>query len=268
MRNSKAARRFLTEAPQVITYDFGISETTDQRAILFADVCESTRIYETLGDTRALELINRLFTALEREVAAAGGVTVKTLGDGMVCQFREPDDGYRAACKMQEAVANLLPSSEPTLKISIGYTYGAVVLKDADVFGDTVNVCARLVSLANAAQVLTTRQTVDALSPPLRERCRELYATKVRGRAGEVMVCEVMWRLDPETTRINDVDRDLAPQAAWSWVLKLTHAGESHVVLNYAPTSMVAGAMLTLLAFGSTLLVLTLQWRKARRTPE
>ena len=47
-------------------------------------MCESTRIYETLGDTRALELINRLFGALEREVAAAGGVTVKTLGDGMV----------------------------------------------------------------------------------------------------------------------------------------------------------------------------------------
>jgi len=46
------------------------------------------------------------------------------------------------------------------------------------------------------------------------------------------------------------------------------NAGESHVVLNYAPTSMVAGAMLTLLAFGGTLLVLTLQWRKARRTPE
>ena len=87
-RNSKAAKRFLTERPQVITYDFGISETTEQRAILFADVCESTRIYETLGDTRALELINRLFAALQREVEAAGGVTVKTLGDGMVCQFR------------------------------------------------------------------------------------------------------------------------------------------------------------------------------------
>jgi len=198
-------------------------------------VCESTRIYETLGDTRALELINRLFAALEREVGAAGGVTVKTLGDGMVCQFREADEGYRAACKMQEAVANLTPSAEPTLRISIGYTYGPVVLKDADVFGDTVNVCARLVSLANPAQVLTTRQTVDALSEPLRERCRELYATKVRGRAGEVMVCEVMWRLDPETTRINDLAREAVPQAAWTWVLKLTHSGESFVVDETTP---------------------------------
>jgi len=234
-RNSKAAKKFLTEPPQVITYDFGISETTEQRAILFADVCESTRIYETLGDTRALELINRLFAALQREVEAAGGVTVKTLGDGMVCQFRESDDGYRAACKMQEAVVNLAPSNEPNLKISIGYTYGPVVLKDADVFGDTVNVCARLVSLANAAQVLTTRQTVDALSPILRERCRELYATQVRGRAGEVMVCEVMWRLDPETTRINDVERDAMPQAAWIWILKLTHSGESFIVDEATP---------------------------------
>ena len=234
MRKSSAAKSFLTEAPQVITYDFGISETSEQRAILFADVCESTRIYETLGDTRALELINRLFAALEREVEAAGGITVKTLGDGMVCQFREPDDGYRAACKMQEAALNLAPSTEPTLKISIGFTYGPVVLKDTDVFGDTVNVCARLVSLANPAQVLTTRQTVDALSEPLRERCRELYAAKVRGRATEVTVCEVMWRLDPETTRINDVG-ELVPQAAWTWILKVTHAGESFVVDEATP---------------------------------
>ncbi|HET7363753.1 MAG TPA: adenylate/guanylate cyclase domain-containing protein [Burkholderiales bacterium] len=212
-----------------------MSETTEQRAILFADVCESTRIYETLGDTRALELINRLFAALEREVSAAGGVTVKTLGDGMVCQFHEADDGYRAACKMQEAVANLAPSSEPTLRISIGCTYGPVVLKDTDVFGDTVNVCARLVSLANPAQVLTTRQTVDALSPPLRERCRELYATKVRGRATEVMVCEVIWRFDPETTRVNDAPGDVQPQPNATWILKLTHAGESFVVDEVTP---------------------------------
>ena len=235
MRNSSAAKSFLTEAPQVITYDFGISETTDQRAILFADVCESTRIYETLGDTRALELINRLFAALEREVGAAGGVTVKTLGDGMVCQFREPDDGFRAACKMQEAALSLAPSTEPSLKISIGYTYGPVVLKDTDVFGDTVNVCARLVSLANPAQVLTTRQTVDALSEPLRERCRELYAAQVRGRASEVMVCEVIWRLDPETTRVNEFFGDAQPQAKWTWILKLTHAGESHIVDEATP---------------------------------
>jgi adenylate cyclase len=223
-------RQFLTERNVVITYYFGISETTDQRAILFADVCESTRIYETIGDAKALGLINRLFKALDKQVNTHGGVTVKTLGDGMVCQFRDPDAAFRAACGMQEATARLGSEGGEVLKIKVGYTYGPVVLKDRDVFGDTVNVCARLVSLANPAQILTTRQTVGALPEGSRSRCRELYATKVRGRSGEVMVCEVLWKSDPDATRINTVSMQTTPKANWNWILKLTYAGETFVV--------------------------------------
>ena len=159
-----------------------------------------------------------------------GGVIVKTLGDGMVCEFREPDAAFRAACAMQEAAGRVDAKDKGGLKIKVGYTFGPVVLKDNDVFGDTVNVCARLVSLANPQQVLTTRQTVDALSDALRARCRELYATKVRGRQGEVMVCEVAWRSDPDQTRVNTLGLDSSPKAGWSYVLKLTYAGETHTV--------------------------------------
>ena len=225
MRNSSRAKSFLTERPKVITYDFGISETTDQRAILFADVCESTRLYESIGDTSALGLINRLLKLLDQEVNKNGGITVKKLGDGVVSQFREAEEAFHAACAMQEATAGFAP--EPALKIKIGYTYGPVVIKDRDVFGDTVNVCARLVSLAGPSQVLTTRPTVASLPAPLQLRCRELYATRVRGRTSEITVCEVLWRPDPDTTRVNEAGD--APKAAWNWVLKLTHAGETFV---------------------------------------
>ncbi len=153
-----------------------------------------------------------------------GGVIVKTLGDGMVCEFREPDAAFRAACGMQEATGRVDAKDKGGLKIKVGYTYGPVVLKDRDVFGDTVNVCARLVSLANPRQVLTTRPTVDSLSPDLRGRCRELYATKVRGRQGEVMVCEVLWRADPDQTRVDTLGTDTSPRATWTYVLKLTRA--------------------------------------------
>jgi len=207
-----------------------ISEKSEQRAILFADVCESTSIYEKLGDTKALALINALFMALDKEVNGNGGVIVKTLGDGMVCEFREPDAAFRAACGMQEATGRVDAKDKGGLKIKVGYTYGPVVLKDRDVFGDTVNVCARLVSLGNPQQVLTTRQTVDALSPDLRSRCRELYATKVRGRQGEVMVCEVLWRSDPDQTRVDALGTDTSPRATWTYVLKLTHAGETFTI--------------------------------------
>jgi adenylate cyclase len=205
-----------------------MEETSGRRAILFADVCDSTTIYEAIGDAKALALVNRLFKLLDKQVNSNGGTTVKTLGDGMVCQFREADAAFHAACGMQEAAAKLGSDVKPGLKIKVGYTYGPVLVKDRDVFGDTVNVCARLVAIANPAQVLTTKQTVEALPPGLRGRTRELYATKVRGRASPVTVCEVMWRADPDVTRVDG--SELVPQGKAAWVLKLTHAGETYVV--------------------------------------
>ena len=153
---------------------------------------------------------------------------VKTLGDGMVCQFSEPDAAFNAACAMQAAAVGVSAPGARKLAIKIGYTYGPVVPKVSDVFGDTVNLCARLVALANPGQVLSTQQTVEALSAGLRKRCRALYATKVRGRAGQVTVCEVLWRTDPDVTELTLTQESLA--RASQWVLKLTYGGDSFTV--------------------------------------
>jgi len=168
---------------------------------------------------------------LERQVQAAGGVVVKTVGDGIICQFDEPDAAFRAACELQQATAELGAGDRTPLRIKVGYNYGPVVLAQSDVFGDTVNVCARLMSLANPAQVLTTRQTVDALSPALRGRCRNLYETQIRGRGVPVVVCEVMWRSDADLTKVDLSQSELAAAAGGGeWVLKLSYAGESYLV--------------------------------------
>src|SRR5205814_5693941 len=157
------------------------------------------------------------------------GSVVKTLGDGMVCQFATPDAALRAACEMQEAtVAMTSPTLRRELAIKVGFTYGPVLPKGGDVFGDTVNLCSRLVGLANAQQVLTTQQTVDALSPGLRKRCRTLPPTKVRGRAAEVAACEVLWRADADITALNLTRETLAK--ATQWVLRLSYGQEAFTV--------------------------------------
>lgn len=159
---------------------------------------------------------------------AVGGEVVKTLGDGMICEFREPDPAFRAACEMQQAAADLGAGDPASLKIKIGFNFGPVLVTEDDVFGDTVNVCARLVSLANPSQVLTTRQTVDALSPRLRVRCRDLYETQIRGRGVPVTVSEVIWRADADLTKVDLTHAELAGEG--DWVLKLSYAGDSFVV--------------------------------------
>ena len=201
-----------------------IAESGSRRAILFADVCDSTAIYETLGDTRALALVNRVFAMLAKKVKAARGAVVKTLGDGMVCQFASADAAFRAACEIQAGV-KAMSTQRGKLAIKVGFNYGPVVPKGDDVFGDTVNVCSRLVERANKGQVLSTQQTVDGLSPGLRKRCRSLYTTKLRGRAEPVAVCEILWRSDPDVTEVNLTQETLARAA--QWVLKVRYGGET-----------------------------------------
>jgi hypothetical protein len=204
---------------------------TAQRAVLFVDVTDSTRIYESLGDARAHALINHLLGLLGTVAAKHGGAVVKTLGDGMVCAFPLPDHAFQAACDMQAAAPDAAPER---LAIKIGFTFGPVVLSGGDVFGDTVNVCARLVALANADQVLTTQQTVDALTPGLRTRCRQMFPIRVRGRHEEIIACNVLWRIDPDLTEIN-----LARAAVTrtrETVLKLSRAGQMYIVRSTGPS--------------------------------
>jgi adenylate cyclase len=202
---------------------------TAQRAVLFADVTDSTRIYETIGDRAALALIDQLLGLLDKAAAGRGGTVVKKLGDGMVVAFPTADEACRAACDMQLAALST-PAARPAdrLAIRIGFTFGPVVLSEGDVFGDTVNVCSRLVALANPEQVLTTHQTVAAMAPALRARCRELFPIRVRGRHEEIIACNVQYREDLDATETNMTRAALMRER--ELVLKITYQGELRVV--------------------------------------
>ena len=205
-----------------------------QRAVLFVDVTDSTKLYESLGDTVALALINGVFARLDKVIAKYTGLVVKTLGDGIICVFDDPDNAFRAACEIQTTVHAAAQGTRNRLQLKIGFTYGPVILSKGDVFGDTMNVCSRLVVLANPEQILTSAQTVDALSPGLRSRCRALFPTRIKGKADEVAVSEVMWRYDPAVTETNLTRADFAKATQMS--LKLIYRGNIFVVNRSRPT--------------------------------
>jgi adenylate cyclase len=204
-----------------------------QRAVLFVDVTDSTKIYESLGDSVALALINGLFARLDKIVAKFAGMVVKRLGDGMICTFLDPDNAFRAACEIQSSVNAAAQGTHNRLQLKVGFTHGAVILSEGDVFGDTMNVCARLVALANPDQILTSAQTVEALAPGLRTRCRALFPTRLKGKTDEVAVSEVLWRYDPAVTETNLARASFAQAAQMS--LKLIYRGNIFVLGRTRP---------------------------------
>jgi adenylate cyclase len=201
---------------------------SERRAILFVDIVDSTGLYDVLGDEQALTVVNLLFGAFTGKVAAASGIVIKTLGDGMVCQFGSADSAFRAACAMQTTAQQIAPRVPGRLAVKVAFNYGPVVIKGGDVFGDTVNVCARLNALANPGQILTTGQSFAALSRTLMLRCRPLYPVKVKGRAEPVSVYDVPWRFDPDLTETSMQVEAL--QRTGRWVLKLSYGGETFEV--------------------------------------
>jgi len=200
-----------------------------QRAVLFVDIAGSTRIYESLGDTRALELIADLFGHLDKAAASHGGAVVKRLGDGMVYAFAAPAEACEAACAMQLATQSAAADGgSAPVAIRAGFNFGPVVISEGDVFGDTVNLCSRLVALANPGQILTTQVTMAALPMRLHPRCRALFPIRARGRDDEVLVCDVQYRFDPDLTATNFERAALARQR--ETVLRITCQGEARVV--------------------------------------
>jgi adenylate cyclase len=127
---------------------------------------------------------------------------VKTIGDEVMAVFGAPDAAAAAAAEMQVAVDSLPPVANNKLGLRIGFHFGPVLQENDDVFGDTVNLAARLVAQAVKGQIITTSATADMLPPPLRGMTRDLYAINVKGKAEEISLCEVIWKRHDEDTTV------------------------------------------------------------------
>jgi adenylate cyclase len=171
-----------------------------QVAVLFANVSDSARLYESEGDEAAMEAIARCVDQLRQSAESSDGRVVKTIGDGVMAVFPTPDAAAIAASSMQYAIEALPPVGEDKLGVRIGFHYGPVIQNDDDIFGDTVNLAARLAERAGGSQIITSRETSERLGPMFSSFKRPPHAIHVRGRAEEVEVCELIWRQAAELT--------------------------------------------------------------------
>ena len=171
-----------------------MSQPDTELAVLFADVSGGTRLYEKLGNAQALVAVARCLDLVRAVCEGRSGRVVKTIGDEAMTVFRSVDETAEAAAEVQAKLAELAPVGGTRLAMRIGFHLGPAIEAEGDVFGDCVNVAARMVALAKAGQVITSSETVAALSPWLRSRFRELDSLTVKGKAQDVRICELLWQ--------------------------------------------------------------------------
>jgi class 3 adenylate cyclase len=184
-----------------------------QVAVLFADVSGSTKLYESEGDKAAMGAIALCIDQMTRTAVSSGGRVVKTIGDEIMAVFSNPDEAAYAASSMQHAIDALPPVGATKLGVRIGFHYGPVIQNDNDIFGDTVNLAARLVEQAGRSQIIISRETSDLLGPVFRSFKRPLYAIHVKGKAEDVELCELIWRQADDVTMFTAARTNTKPNS-------------------------------------------------------
>ena len=179
------------------------SQQTRMMAVLFADICGSTALYDQLGNEAALNMITRTLNLLKQEVARHKGTLIKTIGDEIMCTFPNALRAAQAARAMHLVVDAEKPGGEHPIAVRIGLHFGDVILKANDVFGDTVNVAARIASITRARQTMTTQEVIDALPADFGYKAIPITRASFRGKQDTLEVFQLLW--EPEDSRSSRV---------------------------------------------------------------
>lgn len=210
--------------------------SSTELAVLFADIAGSTRLYDTLGDTQAKMLVDECIGIMRGIIGRYAGRVIKTIGDEVMCVLPDADSGHLAATDMQLKIAALPAVSDVKRAIRVGFHFGPVIEEESDVFGDTVNLAARMAGFAKGMQIITTLATVERLSPALRDSTRKIAALSVKGKGDDIEVCEVIWQDGEDLTMATPSTN--APAARTE--LHLTHGGQE-LTLNQANATVLLG---------------------------
>jgi class 3 adenylate cyclase len=205
---------------------------TTELAVLFADISDSTRLYDTLGDARAKTVVDECIAIMRDIVGRCSGRVIKTIGDEVMCVLPDARSGLLAASDMQARIAAL-----PAVSGAKRAVRGPVIEEENDVFGDTVNLAARMAGLAKAAQIITTLATVEQLPRALRETTRRIAALSIKGKGEDIEVCEVIWEVGEDLT-MTAASAGVAPAARFE--LHLAH-GSGELVLRDADAAVSLG---------------------------
>jgi class 3 adenylate cyclase len=196
-------------------------------AILFADISGSTSLYEKFGDATAQRQIGARLEKIAARVAAHGGRVIKSIGDELMCCFPAPSAAVQVSREIHELMEKEPDIGGLRLTTRIGIHFGPALSKDNDLFGDAVNIAARVTALAKAKQTLTTEQTIAALAPAQRAQTRTLDRRQVKGKNEFLVLHEVLWHQDNLT--VLHANRTYGASTATER-LTLTYQGEHRVI--------------------------------------
>jgi class 3 adenylate cyclase len=146
-----------------------MASTRRLAAILAADVAGYSRLMGLDEEGTHERLRRHLRDLLDPKIKEYRGRIVKNTGDGMLAEFSSVVDAVRSAVEMQRAMADRNAETEEDKRITfrIGINLGDVIVEEGDIYGDGVNVAARLEALAEPGGICISRVVRDQIRDKL-----------------------------------------------------------------------------------------------------
>jgi adenylate cyclase len=182
-----------------------MSQTRRLAAILAADVAGYSRLMGvdeegTLGRLRVLRA-----ETIDPKIAGHRGRIVKTTGDGLLVEFASVVDALRCAAELQADLeeANATLSPDRRIEFRIGINMGDIVVEDGDIFGDGVNVAARLEGLAEPGGICVSARVREDTTGKLDLAFEDMGEQALKNIARPVRAYRVMTAAGPSRARVS-----------------------------------------------------------------
>src|SRR5437879_2343524 len=167
-----------------------MSQTRRLAAILAADVAGYSRLMgaDEEGTLERLKALRR--ELVDPKIAEHHGRIVKTTGDGLLVEFASVVDAVRCAVAVQQAMPerNTGVAADNRIELRIGINLGDVILDEDDVYGDGVDIAARLAALADPGGVVISSAVFEQVRDRVPDSFEDLGDQQVKNIARPVRV--------------------------------------------------------------------------------
>ena len=146
-----------------------MSQTRRLAAILAADVAGYSRLMGADEEGTHERLKAHLRELVDPKIEEHRGRIVKNTGDGFLAEFASVVDAVRCAVEVQRGMIDREPEmpEDQRIRLRIGINLGDVIAEEHDIFGDGVNVAARLEALADPGGICVSRVVRDQIRDKL-----------------------------------------------------------------------------------------------------
>ena len=164
-------------------------------AILSADMVGYSRLMETDEPGTLARLRTHRLEVVDPAIAKNRGRIVKTTGDGMLVEFNSVIDAVQAAVEIQRRMSRRNADVAPDRRIEfrIGINLGDVIIQEDDIFGDGVNVAARLEEIAEPGGICVSYAVRDQLGLRMDVQFEDLGEQAMKNIARPIRAYRVRW---------------------------------------------------------------------------